>query len=181
MYKDRFSPKPLSSEPYIPFVLAYKLFPIAASSAWTWKTPSTPFPAGVSLHICTRIPTCILLSRWLRCYIHGTERCIISTPKMLRSCTARFNLVRASDKEILLARFCSTWRTTPPLRIIGERCKDSSSILAFFGDGEYLIKTPFVPTMITVATEELGIPARGFNQSSLHAWYLRIQPMKLLR
>jgi hypothetical protein len=26
--------------------LAYRLFPIAASSAWTWKTPSTPFPAG---------------------------------------------------------------------------------------------------------------------------------------
>jgi hypothetical protein len=43
-----------------------------------------------------------------------------------------------------------------PLRNIGGRCKDSAAILAFSDDGKYLIKTPFVPTVITVATEELG-------------------------
>jgi hypothetical protein len=42
-----------------------------------------------------------------------------------------------------------------PLRNIGERCKDSAAIQAFSDDGKYLIKTPFVPTLITVATEEL--------------------------
>jgi hypothetical protein len=42
-----------------------------------------------------------------------------------------------------------------PLRNIVERCKDSTSIQAFFYDGKYLIKTPFIPTVITVATEEL--------------------------
>jgi hypothetical protein len=43
-----------------------------------------------------------------------------------------------------------------PLRSIGERCKDSAAIQAFFDDGKYLIKTRFVPTVITVATEKLG-------------------------
>jgi hypothetical protein len=43
-----------------------------------------------------------------------------------------------------------------PLRIIGERCKDSAAIQAFFDDGKYLIKTPFVSTVITVATGESG-------------------------
>jgi hypothetical protein len=43
-----------------------------------------------------------------------------------------------------------------PLRNIGKRCKDSAAIKAFSDDGKYLIKTPFVPTVITVATEELG-------------------------
>jgi hypothetical protein len=43
-----------------------------------------------------------------------------------------------------------------PLRNIGERCKDSSAIQAFYDDGKYLIKTPSVPTVITVATEESG-------------------------
>jgi hypothetical protein len=43
-----------------------------------------------------------------------------------------------------------------PLRNIGERRKDSSAIQAFSNDGMYLIKTPFVPTVIAVATEELG-------------------------
>jgi hypothetical protein len=43
---------------------------------------------------------------------------IISTPKMLRSCTARFSLSRVSDKKILLARFCSTWRSSPPSGIL---------------------------------------------------------------
>jgi hypothetical protein len=42
-----------------------------------------------------------------------------------------------------------------PLRNIGERCKDSAAIQAFFDDEKYFIKTPFVPTLITVATEEL--------------------------
>jgi hypothetical protein len=41
-------------------------------------------------------------------------------------------------------------------RNFGERCKESSAIQAFSDDGEYLIKTPFVPTLIAVATEELG-------------------------
>jgi hypothetical protein len=31
-----------------------------------------------------------------------------------------------------------------PLRKFGERCKDSTAIQAFFNDGKYLIKTPFV-------------------------------------
>jgi hypothetical protein len=75
---------------------------------------------------------------------------------MLRFCTARFRLVRVSDKEILLARFCSTWRPTTPLRNIGERCTDSPAIQAFSDDGKYLIKARFVPIVITVATEELG-------------------------
>jgi hypothetical protein len=43
-----------------------------------------------------------------------------------------------------------------PLRNIGKRCKDSSAIQAFSHDGKYLINTPFVPTVIAVATEELG-------------------------
>jgi hypothetical protein len=43
-----------------------------------------------------------------------------------------------------------------PLRNIGERCKDSTAIQALSYDGKYLIKTPSVPTVITVATEELG-------------------------
>jgi hypothetical protein len=61
-----------------------------------------------------------------------------------------------SDKEILLARFCSTWGSAHPLRNIGDRCEDSAAIHAFFDDGKYLIKTPFVPTVIMVAAEELG-------------------------
>jgi hypothetical protein len=46
---------------------------------------------------------------------------------------------------------------TPPPEI-GERGKDSSAIQAFiiYDDGKYLIKTPFVPNVITVTTEELG-------------------------
>jgi hypothetical protein len=36
------------------------------SPSRTWKTPSTPFPGGVSLKSCTRISTCNLLSRWLK-------------------------------------------------------------------------------------------------------------------
>jgi hypothetical protein len=43
-----------------------------------------------------------------------------------------------------------------PLRNIGERCKDSAAIETFSEDGKYLIKTPFVSTVITVATEKLG-------------------------
>jgi hypothetical protein len=46
--------------------------------------------------------------------------------------------------------------TSTPLRNIGERCKDSAATQAFSNDGKYLIITPFVPTVITVATEELG-------------------------
>jgi hypothetical protein len=81
--------------------------------------------------------------------------CIISTPTMLHFCTARFSVVRVSDKEILLARFCSTWRSAR-LRNIGERCKYSSAIQAFSADRKYLIITPFVHIVIVVATEELG-------------------------
>jgi hypothetical protein len=43
-----------------------------------------------------------------------------------------------------------------PLRNIRERCKDSSAIHAFYDDGKYLITTAYVPTVIAVATEELG-------------------------
>jgi hypothetical protein len=43
-----------------------------------------------------------------------------------------------------------------PLRNFGEHCKDSSAIQDFSGDGKDFIKAPFVPTLITVATEELG-------------------------
>jgi hypothetical protein len=75
---------------------------------------------------------------------------------MLRSCSSRFRLVRVFDKEILLASFCSTWRSAPPLRNTSERCKDSLAIQqAFSSDGKYLIKTPFFRTVIAVATEEL--------------------------
>jgi hypothetical protein len=42
-----------------------------------------------------------------------------------------------------------------PLPDIGERCKDSTTIQAFYDDGKYLIKMPLVPTVITVATDEL--------------------------
>jgi hypothetical protein len=45
--------------------------------------------------------------------------------------------------------------TNTPLRHIGERWKDSSAIQAFSDDGKYLIKTLFVPTVITVVTEEV--------------------------
>jgi hypothetical protein len=51
-----------------------------------------------------------------------------------------------------------------PFRNIGEWCKDSAAIQAFSDDGKYLIKTPFVPTVITVATEEMGTVCS--NQSS---------------
>jgi hypothetical protein len=44
----------------------------------------------------------------------------------------------------------------PPPRNIGDRCKDSSAIQAFVDEGKYLIKTHFVPSVITLATEELG-------------------------
>jgi hypothetical protein len=67
------------------------------------------------------------------------------------------------------------------LRNIGERCEDSAAIQAFSDDGKYLIKSHFVPTVITVAAEELGKCARMFNQSNLSAWYLRIRPLNLLR
>jgi hypothetical protein len=43
-----------------------------------------------------------------------------------------------------------------PLHNIGERCKDSAAIQAFSDDDKYLFKTSFVPTIIAVATEELG-------------------------
>jgi hypothetical protein len=44
-----------------------------------------------------------------------------------------------------------------PLRNIGECwCKNSKAIQDFSDNGKYLIRTPFVPTVITVATEELG-------------------------
>jgi hypothetical protein len=43
-----------------------------------------------------------------------------------------------------------------PLQNTGERCKDSAAFQAFSDDGKYLIKTAFVPTVITVATEEFG-------------------------
>jgi hypothetical protein len=43
-----------------------------------------------------------------------------------------------------------------PLQNIGERCNNSPAIQAFSNDGKYLIKTHIVPTVITVATEELG-------------------------
>jgi hypothetical protein len=49
------------------------------------------------------------------------------------------------------------------LHNIGERCKDPSAIQAFSYDGKYLIKTPFVPTVIAVATDELEKSARGFK------------------
>jgi hypothetical protein len=70
---------------------------------------------------------------------------------MLRSCTARFSLVRLTDKDILLAHFVQLG-DKHLLRSIGERCKDSSTIQAFYDDGKYLIKAPFAPTAITVAT-----------------------------
>jgi hypothetical protein len=48
-----------------------------------------------------------------------TPRGIVSTPiTMLCSCTAPFSLVRVSDKDILSARFCSTWRSAPPSGIL---------------------------------------------------------------
>jgi hypothetical protein len=59
--------------------------------------------------------------------------------------------VRQGDNPLLFNLAIST-----PLRNIGERCKDSAAIQAFSDEGKYLIKTPFVPTVITVATEELG-------------------------
>jgi hypothetical protein len=43
-----------------------------------------------------------------------------------------------------------------PLRNIVERRKDSSAIQDFSDDGKYLIEMSFVPTLIEVATEELG-------------------------
>jgi hypothetical protein len=43
-----------------------------------------------------------------------------------------------------------------PLENIGEQCKVSSAIQAFSDYGKYLITTPFVPAVITVANEELG-------------------------
>jgi hypothetical protein len=43
-----------------------------------------------------------------------------------------------------------------PLWKIGERYKDLAAIQALSDDGKYLIKTSFVPAVITVATEELG-------------------------
>jgi hypothetical protein len=51
----------------------------------------------------------------------------------------------------------------------------------FFYDGKYLIKTPFVPTVITVATEEFGKVCSNVNQSNFRASYLRIRPLNLLR
>jgi hypothetical protein len=74
---------------------------------------------------------------------------------MLCSCTARFSLVRVSDKKIFLAIFVQLG-DQHPLRNIGERCKDSPTIQAFFDDGKYLMKMYFVPIVLTVATEELG-------------------------
>jgi hypothetical protein len=55
-----------------------------------------------------------------------------------------------------LGRLLFNLAINTPLRNIGERCKDSSSIQVFFDDGKYLIKTPFASIVITVATEELG-------------------------
>jgi hypothetical protein len=62
-------------------------------------------------------------------------------------------MVRVTDKELLLARFCSTWQLAP-LMNIREWCKDSLAIQAFYDDGKYLIKPLFIPTMIAVGTEE---------------------------
>jgi hypothetical protein len=55
-----------------------------------------------------------------------------------------------------LVPFLFNLAISTPLRDIGERCKDPSAIQAFSEDGKYLIKTPFVPTVITVAMEESG-------------------------
>jgi hypothetical protein len=71
-----------------------------------------------------------------------------------------------------------------PFRNIRERCKESAAIEAFSADGKYLIKTPFVPTVITVAAEEVGnvcLFIRMFNKLNLCAWYLRIRPLNLSR
>jgi hypothetical protein len=53
-----------------------------------------------------------------------------------------------------------------PLLNIGERCKDLPAIQALSNGGSHLIKTPFVPTVIAFATEELG---KGCS---------RVQPIK---
>jgi hypothetical protein len=50
-----------------------------------------------------------------------------------------------------------------PLRYVGEWCKDSSAIQASSDNGKYLIETPIVPTVITVATEELWKVCSGFQ------------------
>jgi hypothetical protein len=55
---------------------------------------------------------------------------------------------------------------TAPLLNIGERCKDLPAIQALSNGGKYLIKTPFIPTVTAVATEELG---KGCS---------RVQPIK---
>jgi hypothetical protein len=127
------------------------------------------------------IPTCIWLSRSLRWHIHGTLRCIISTRKMLRSCTARFSLVRVSDKETLLARFCSTWRSAPTSKIlvngvrIHHRSKPSLTMARIWS------KRLSSRLWLRWLRRNWRNFARGFNQSSLRAWYPRIQPIKVLR
>jgi hypothetical protein len=73
---------------------------------------------------------------------------------MLHSFTARFGLVRVSDKEILLALFCSSWRSAPPPEYWGT-VQVLNGDLSLSEDGKYLIDSPFVPTVITVATEGL--------------------------
>jgi hypothetical protein len=67
--------------------------------------------------------------------------------------TTRSSLVRQGDPlgPVLFNLAIST-----PLRNIRERCKDSSAIQIFSNYGTYLIKTPFVPTVLAVATEKFG-------------------------
>jgi hypothetical protein len=50
---------------------------------------------------------------------------------MLRSCTARFNLVRVPDKEVLLARFVQLGDQLPPPEYWG-------TVQGFIGDPSLL-------------------------------------------
>jgi hypothetical protein len=43
-----------------------------------------------------------------------------------------------------------------PLRNIGERCRDSAAVHAFYDGGNYIIKTRLVPFVYPVAKQELG-------------------------
>jgi hypothetical protein len=68
-----------------------------------------------------------------------------------------------------------------PLRNIGERCKDLVAIQAFSDDGKYLIKTLFVPTVITVATEGSGKVCSKVQPIKSSCTVPRIRPLNLLR
>jgi hypothetical protein len=94
-----------------------------------------------------------------RGYIISTNGIIICKPGFL------YNSARKLRWEMVLKAFSMS----------------KHGLTSLIEHGKYLIKTPFVPTVITVATGESGKVRSKVQPIRHRAWYPRIQPMNLLR